>query len=136
MERFLEFATNHFILVSLFIVFLGALFLVDRRRSGQSLSPQQATMRLNKDEAILVDLRDHKEYSEGHIKGAKNIPFSRLKERMSELSKDKTIIFVDKAGQHSGMAGKMLKAEGYELIARMTGGIAEWRNGNLPLVKK
>ncbi len=136
MDHFIEFATNHVGLVSIFFALLAALFFVDKSRSGQSLSPQQATMLLNKGEATLVDLREQKEFSEGHIKGAKHIPFSRLKERLSELDRAKTVIFVDKSGQHSGMAGKMLKAEGFEHIARMAGGIAEWKNSNLPLVKK
>jgi rhodanese-related sulfurtransferase len=138
MQHFIEFATRHTILVSLFFGLLAALFFVDRRRSGMAMSPQQVTLLMNKDEAVVVDLRDKKEFSEGHIKGSKHIPFSSLKERISELSKEdgKIIVFVDKSGQHSGMAGKMLQAEGYQHLGRMTGGIAEWKHSNLPLVKK
>jgi rhodanese-related sulfurtransferase len=137
MQHLIEFASRHTILVSLFFGLLIALFLVDRRRSGIAMSPQQVTLLMNKDEAIVVDLRDKKEFAEGHIKSSTHIPFSSLKERMSDLPKEgKMIIFVDKSGQHSGMAGKMLQAEGYKQIGRMAGGIAEWRQSNLPLVKK
>jgi len=135
MAKLLEFATHHWQLVSIFFVLLALLFIVDRRRSGQSLSPQQATLLLNKGNAIMVDLRDQKEFSEGHIKGSEHIPFGSLKEKSATLDKTKTIIFVDKSGQHTGMAGKMLKSEGFVQVARMAGGIAEWKNSSLPLVK-
>lgn len=138
MERLFEFAINHWILASSFVGLLVALFLLEKHRSGRSLSPQQATLLLNKDEAVIVDIREKKEFSEGRIKGSLHIPFASLKDRTSELEKykDKQLVIVDKAGQHSGMAGKTLKAAGFENICRMTGGISEWKNSSLPLVKK
>ncbi|KZZ53858.1 rhodanese-like domain-containing protein, partial [Oleiphilus sp. HI0123] len=107
-------------------------------RSGRAVSPQEATLLLNKDQAVIVDLRDKKDFSEGKITGALHIPFANLKERSTELEKykDKQIILVDKMGQHSGMAGKTLQAEGFENVCRMSGGIAEWKNSNMPLVRK
>ncbi|WP_250654946.1 rhodanese-like domain-containing protein [Alkalimarinus coralli] len=138
MERLFEFAINHWILASSFVGLLVVLFLLEKHRSGRSLSPQQATLLLNKDEAVIVDIREKKEFSEGRIKGSLHIPFASLKDRTSELEKykDKQLVIVDKAGQHSGMAGKTLKAAGFENICRMTGGISEWKNSSLPLVKK
>ncbi len=138
MDRLFEFIGNHLELSGLFVFFLAALWFNERSRSGKSLSPHEATRLLNSDEAVIVDVRDKKEYGEGRITGSLHIPFSNLKERSSELEKykDKQIILVDKMGQHSGMAGKLLKAEGFENVARMSGGIAEWKNSNMPLVRK
>ncbi len=138
MDKLFVFVVEHWILSSSFAALLVALFLLEKHRSGRSVSPQQATLLLNKEEAIIVDVRDKKDYSEGRIKGSLHIPVAGLKDRVSELDKykDKTIVVVDKAGQHSGIAGKTLKAAGFEHVCRMTGGISEWKNSSLPLVKK
>jgi rhodanese-related sulfurtransferase len=48
--------------------------------------------------------------------------------------KTKTIILVDKLGQHAGAVGRLLGKEGFE-VRRLGGGIAEWQSQNLPLVK-
>ncbi len=138
MERFFEFAVNHWILSSTFVALLVALYLLEKMRSGRAISPQQATLLLNKEEAVIVDIREKKDFSEGRIKGAIHIPFASLKDRTSELDKykEKQLVIVDKMGQHSGMAGKLLKAAGFENVCRMSGCIAEWKNSSLPLVKK
>ncbi len=138
MERFFEFAVNHWILSSTFVALLVALYLLEKMRSGRAISPQQATLLLNKEEAVIVDIREKKDFSEGRIKGAIHIPFASLKDRTSELDKykEKQLVIVDKMGQHSGMAGKLLKAAGFENVCRMSGGIAEWKSSSLPLVKK
>lgn len=138
MDRFLEFVGNHLELSGLFVFFLAALWFTEKSRAGRSVSPHEATRMLNADEAVIIDVREKKDFNEGWITGAMHIPFASLKERSAELEKhkDKQIIIVDKMGQHSGMAGKTLKAEGFENVCRLQGGIAEWKNSNMPLVRK
>ena len=138
MDRLFEFVVNHYILVSLFVAFLLAILVLESRRGGQKISAQGAVSLINRDEAVVVDIRDRKEFGEGRITGSVNIPLNALKSRASELKKfkDKQIIVADKMGQHSAMAVKQLKAEGYENVVRLNGGIADWKGSNLPLVKK
>ncbi|MDX5335910.1 MULTISPECIES: rhodanese-like domain-containing protein [Marinobacter] len=138
MDRLFEFVVNHYILVSLFVAFLVAILVLESRRGGTKISAQGAVTLINKDEAVVVDIRDRKEFGEGRITGSINIPLNSLKSRANELSKfkDKQIIVADKMGQHSAMAVKQLNAEGYANVVRLNGGIADWRASNLPLVKK
>ena len=138
MDRLFEFIGNHIELSGLFVALLAALWFSEKSRSGKAVSPQIATLMMNKDEAVIVDIREKKEYSEGRITGSLHIPYDSLKERSVELKKfdDKQIILVDKMGQHSGMAGKLLQTEGFQNVCRMSGGISEWKSLNLPLVKK
>ena len=138
MDRIIEFVINHIELSGLFVALLAALWFSEKSRSGRAVSPQEATILMNKEEAVIVDLRDKKEFAEGKVAGSLHIPFASLKERAVELEKykDKQIILVDKMGQHSGMAGKTLQAEGFENVCRMTGGISEWKSSNMPLVRK
>ncbi|MEC7816781.1 MAG: rhodanese-like domain-containing protein [Pseudomonadota bacterium] len=138
MDRLFEFVVNHYILVSLFVAFLIAILVLESRRGGAKISAQGAVNLINKDEAVVVDIRDRKDFNEGRITGSINIPLNSLKSRANELSKfkEKQIIVVDKMGQHSSMAVKQLNGEGYANVVRLNGGIADWRGSNLPLVKK
>lgn len=138
MDRLFEFIGNHVELSGIFVALLAALWFSEKLRSGKTVSPQVATLLMNKDEAVIIDIREKKEFSEGRIAGSVHIPFDSLKERLAELKKfeSKQIILVDKMGQHSGMAGKLLQAEGFGNICRMSGGISEWKSSNMPLVKK
>ncbi|MDF0749675.1 rhodanese-like domain-containing protein [Marinobacter sp. 71-i] len=138
MERVFEFAVNHYILVSLFVAFLLAILVLESRRGGKKISAQGAVNLINRDEAVVVDIRDRKDFNEGRITGAINIPLNSIKSRASELKKfkDKQIIVADKMGQHSAMAVKQLNAEGYTNVVRLDGGVADWKGNNLPLVKK
>lgn len=135
MDRFFDFVVRHWELSALFVALLIALIMVERQRSGKSVSPQQTVLLLNRDEAVVLDVRDKKDLSEGHITGAINVSFSSLKDRISELDKyrDKTIIVVDKMGQHSGGVVKQLRQAGFTSVQRMAGGIMEWKNSGLPL---
>lgn len=137
MDQFFEFVVNHWVLSSTFVVLLALLLITESRKAGKTLGAQELVLLLNRDQAVVVDLRDKKEFSEGHITGAINIPFASLKERASELQKykDKQIVLVDKMGQHTGMAGKILRAAGYTDVRRLAGGVTEWRGANMPLVK-
>ncbi|TVT34713.1 rhodanese-like domain-containing protein [Marinobacter vinifirmus] len=138
MDRLFEFVVNHYILVSVFVALLLALLVLESRRGGAKISAQGAVSLINKDEAVVVDIRDRKDFGEGRITGSLNIPLSGIKGRANELSKhkDKQIIVVDKMGQHSAMAVKYLKEEGFTDVVRLNGGIADWKASNLPLVKK
>jgi len=138
MDRLFEFVVNHYILVSLFVAFLVAILILESRRGGAKVSAQAAVNLINKDEAVVVDIRDRKEFGEGRITGSVNIPLNSLKSRASELNKfkDKQIIVADKMGQHSAMAVKQLNGEGFTNVVRLNGGISDWKASNLPLVKK
>ena len=138
MDRLFEFVVNHYILVSLFVAFLVAILILESRRGGAKISAQGAVNLINKDEAVVVDIRDRKEFGEGRITGSINIPLNSLKSRVGELSKfkDKQIIVADKMGQHSALAVKQLNAEGFSNVVRLNGGVADWKASNLPLVKK
>jgi rhodanese-related sulfurtransferase len=140
MDRLFEFIVNHYILVSVFAAFLVAILVLEARRGGAKVSSQGLVSLMNKDEAVIVDIRDRKDFAQGHITGSVHIPLNSVKSRANELNKfkdkDVQIVVVDKMGQHSAMAVKQLNAEGYDNVVRLNGGIADWQGENLPLVKK
>lgn len=132
----IQFATNHYLLVAIFVVLLAALLVNEIRRGGQSLSNGQLTALVNADKGLVIDIRPAKEYAAGHIVGALSIPQDKLATRMTELEKhkDKTLIVVDAMGQHAGTVCRDLLKAGYN-AAKLSGGVSSWKGDNLPLVK-
>lgn len=136
LANLIEFATTHFILSGLFVIILSLLIFTELRKGGQSLSSREVTALINRDQGVVIDIRNKKDFSSGHIVGALNIPHDKLTSRIAELEKHKakTLILVDALGQQAGTAARDLKKAGFN-AARLGGGIATWRSDNLPVVK-
>ncbi|BFM13134.1 rhodanese-like domain-containing protein [Simiduia litorea] len=130
------FLTEQWLLVSLMCVLVYIYLWREKSKAGTSLSVHQVTALVNKGGSVLIDIRDAAEFKVGHIVDAINIPHSKVEKQLSDFAKfkDKTIILVDKMGQHTGNAGRLLRAHGYDVV-RLDGGIADWQGQNLPLVK-
>lgn len=134
--NWMAFVAENALLVGMLAVLVSALIVVETRRGGQALSHHDVTQLLNSDSGIALDVREKKDFQAGHIAGAVNIPFVKLKDSLSQLTKhkDKTIIVVDKMGQHTSAAVTTLVAGGY-VATRMRGGMMDWQGQNLPVVK-
>lgn len=132
----LDFVVEQWILVAILTALVVAFLVLESRKGGSTISHHQATRLLNGGQAVLVDLRDSKEFKTGHIVDAINIPYACLATKLDDLEKHKSkqIIVVDKMGQHAGSAGKVLRDKGFQVV-RMQGGMMEWTQQNLPLVK-
>jgi len=66
--------------------------------------------------ALVVDVRTPAEYKDGHIKGSINLPLQTLGNNLNKLKKDQVIITCCRSGSRSGMAKRMLKANGFEQV--------------------
>ncbi|WP_344703739.1 rhodanese-like domain-containing protein [Halomonas cibimaris] len=138
-ERLLEFAQNHLLLVGgFFAVLLAWLAYEARRAASNGVTPGEATQLINREDAVVLDIREDKEFRAGHIAGARHIPQSKLDERINELdkAKSKPVIVVCKHGQSSGVAQAKLAKAGFERALKLSGGMAQWQADGLPVVKK
>ena len=123
-------------LTSLLAVLVIVYTMRERVKSGVPITNNQLTALVNADKAVVLDIRPSAEFKAGHLVDAINIPYERINSDLATLEKykSKTIIIVDKMGQYAGTAGRQLAKEGFE-VRRLSGGISEWQNQNLPLVK-
>lgn len=137
MGRLFEFIGNNVILVSTFVVLLMLFIRNEVARGGKSVSPQQLVHMMNRDEAVVLDLRERKEFTEGHIIDAINIPQASLDSRINELEpyRERPLIVACKMGQQASAAGNILRKAGFSNVMRLSGGMTEWRGNDLPLVK-
>jgi rhodanese-related sulfurtransferase len=134
-EDFLIFIQEQIWLVAALAIFIGLFLRRESSQTGSKLSIGEVVQALNADKAVLVDLRDSKDFSKGHIANAVNIPHNKVNENLSilEKHKNKQVILTDALGQHSGSVGRELTRAGYT-VARMDGGMNEWKQQGLPLV--
>jgi rhodanese-related sulfurtransferase len=138
MALFLEFVSQQWILVAALAAVVFMLFFHESRKSGPALSPQQAITMVNAQQGLFLDIRDAGDYKQGHIVDALHLPAAKLETRIGELEKHKSkpIVLVCKMGQQASAAGKTLKANGFEHVYKMTGGMMEWSNLQLPTISK
>ena len=106
MERVFEFLTSHPYLVGVFVVLLGLFIRNETQRGGASVSAQQLVELVNREDAVIVDVRDKKEFDAGHIVDSINVPHGSLESHVDELKKfvDRPLVVACKMGQHSGAA--------------------------------
>ncbi len=71
--------------------------------------------------AYIIDVREVREYENGHIKGSKNIPLSQLRERINEIPKDVPVYLHCRTGQRSYNAALALQNLGYKNVQNVTG---------------
>lgn len=108
-----------------------------KRREGD-VSPTEATLLINRQDALVLDVREAPEFFGGHIAGARNIPLAKLAERLGELEqfKARPIVVTCAAGSRSATAYKTLTDAGFSAVKNLAGGVGAWQQANLPLTKK
>lgn len=82
--------------------------------------------------AIVVDVRQPREWASGHIPDAIHIPLTELPNRMHQLPRDKTVITVCRSGHRSALAASTLARAGHNVL-NLRGGLRAWAQAGLPL---
>lgn len=137
MEQFFAFIGNHPMLVGSFAILLALFIRNEMNRGGTGISTQKLVDMVNREDAVVVDLRDKKEFDQGHLVGAVNVPYASIETRVDELTryKERPLVLICRMGQHAGTAGTILRKKGFANVSRLNGGFMEWRNQNLPVVR-
>ncbi len=76
--------------------------------------------------ALLLDVREPAELTQGALKGAVNIPLHKLRARAFELPKDRLIVIFCQVGLRGYVAERILKQQGYD-VANLSGGYLTWK---------
>lgn len=92
---------------------------------------------INRERAVLVDLRDPEEFAAGHMIGAKNVPLAQLEEKLASTVKNKNVplLLVCENGSRAQRAVAAAKKLGYEQAQAVSGGLKAWKAANLPVEK-
>ena len=139
MEFRLEFIQQNLILVAAAVVSGSLLLLLTLRRpdAKHNVNSTQATMLINREDAVVIDVREPFEYVDGHLPESRNIPMGQIEQRLGDLErrKDAPVILVCQTGARSADACKKLEALGFTRVHNLEDGVAGWRSAGLPLKK-
>ncbi len=93
-------------------------------------------LELEGDTVVILDVRSREGYNEGHVPGARHIPFEALPARMQELPKGNVIITYcwNVTCLLCTKAAYILASNGYQ-AKEMIGGIEEWKRAGFPIEK-
>lgn len=108
------------------------------RGGGKDLTPAQATLMMNRENALVIDVREIGEWNSGHISGARHVVLSQFKQRMAELEKFKNrpIIVCCASGIRGSSACGPLRKAGFEKVFNLAGGVSGWLEAKLPVTTK
>ena len=130
----MKFLIDNWYLILAALVSGGMLAWPMLRRGGAGLTPAQAVQLINREKAVLIDVREAEEYAKGHAAGSRNAPLATL-EGDKSLPKNKTlpIVLMCASGARAQRAAGMLHKLGYEKAQVLAGGFPAWRDANLPI---
>ncbi|WP_374327056.1 rhodanese-like domain-containing protein [Azonexus sp.] len=134
----MDFINQNILLIGIVVVSgLGLLWPLIFRPLGAAVNPGEATLMINRQDAKVIDVRQASEFAAGHIPDAINIPEGQLRERLHELEKFKELplILCCASGLRSNRACKDLKANGFEKLYNLSGGVDAWVAATYPLHK-
>jgi rhodanese-related sulfurtransferase len=141
MDRYIDFVGNNPILFILLAAIVALIVWTEWRRlmrAHKEVSPVEAVQLINREDALVLDVRENNELKSGKINGAKHISLSVLRERVGELAqyRDRAVIVYCGTGVRSTRASDILRKNQFQKLYSLKGGLAAWQTANLPLVKK
>lgn len=136
----MQFIQDNIIWVALAFV-SGAMLLwpmIWGRSAGNAVSPLQATLMINREDAIVVDVREAEEYARGHVPNARHIPLGQFDKRLQELAKykEKPVIVMCQSGNRSHSACGSLRKAGFDKVFHLAGGLSGWEQAGQPVTAK
>ncbi|MDA3135261.1 rhodanese-like domain-containing protein [Atlantibacter subterraneus] len=141
MQEIMQFVSRHPILSIAWVALLGAvLFTTFKSLTSKVkvISRGEATRLINKEDAVVVDIRQRDDFRKGHIASALNVLPNEIKaNNTGELDKHKAqpIIVVDGNGMSAQESANALMKAGFERVFVLKDGVAGWSGENLPLVR-
>ncbi|MFT3755507.1 MAG: rhodanese-like domain-containing protein [Pseudoxanthomonas sp.] len=106
-------------------------------RGYKALVPAELTRLINREDALVIDLSAATDFEKGHIAGSRNAQASQFgpDHKLVSAAKSRPVVVVCRDGNASAGAAAKLKKAGFEQVNWLEGGIAAWRQAELPLVK-
>ena len=111
-------------------------FLVSLPRDYYTVRQINQVKTLGKEQqALLVDVREPKEYTHGHIKGAINLPLRSLTDHLDQIPKNRPVILYCSTGYRTAMGVMALQMLGYDNVRGFPPSIEGWKAAGEELEK-
>lgn len=142
-NAFFQFVIQYWHMWLLLVIVLVLLLYeeVKTKRYGVPMvSPQEVITLMNRDSAVVIDIRDTEAFTQGHIIGSLNLPTTTIATIIDKLTaikvhRDKPIVIVCARGQRCLAVANSLRKENFSQVYGLAGGITAWKNTEIPLIK-
>ena len=94
---------------------------------------QAARLQAEDTEALIVDVREPREYESLRAPGSVSLPLAEFVARHADLPRDRRLLLVCRSGSRSLRATMFLMQQGFSNVANVDGGMIAWKNAGLPL---
>ncbi len=136
----MEFLQQNLLWVALAVA-SGAWLLIEfirQQRDKSQLTPIEATLLINREDAVALDVRGQGDFEKGHLPNARHLPLSDLERRSTELEKFRVrpLILYCNSGTTSAKGIAALKKAGFEKLYNLRGGLYEWEKAGYPITRK
>ena len=132
------FLDNWYLFTAALISGAGLLWPVLKKSGGaDSVSPNEAVTLINREKAVLVDVSEPAEYAAAHALNSRHVPFGELENTPKGLPTNKTlpVLLMCPTGARARRAVAVLKKLGFQNVSAVAGGLAGWREAQLPVEK-
>lgn len=142
MQEYIDFITRNPVLSVAWVGLLLAVIYTSIRAlfsSVRQVGHHEATMLINRQQGVVLDVRTQDEFAKGHLVDAINLPVGQIDSNnltLIEKHKDAPTIVVCESGQRAQGAAQALVKAGFKQVFILQGGMAGWRAENLPVTKK
>src|SRR5690606_9706784 len=141
MQEIMQFVSRHPVLSIAWIGLLVAVLFTTFKGLTSKIkviTRGEATRLINKEDAVVVDLRQRDDFRKGHIADAINLlPAENKANSIGRLEEAKTqaVIDVDRTGKQDQECGKRTHKARFEKRTVEKGGMSGWSRENIPLVR-
>ena len=136
----LQFLQNNLMTVTLAItsgLMLFWSFFGNQIRGIKEVDVVKAVNLINRENALILDVREQNEYDNGHVGNSRLISLGELKKRIGELEKyrERPVVVICRSGSRSASGAAFLMKSGFAKVYSLSGGIMAWQKASLPVEK-
>lgn len=143
MQQYIDFLLRHSRLSALLLVLIVLIIFIEiiaKWKSARRLTPHQAVWLMNRQNGIVVDIRELKLYQQGHIISALHLPFSNEAELIKQIKKlepqkERPIIIICTSENRGDKITSALLKNGFKSVQILRGGMDAWQSANMPTEK-
>ena len=137
MNKFFVFISDNFLAVLVLLSLITIFIIYEKRKGGIKVDTSEMTRLINKGNPYVYDLRSAAEYGAGSVAGALNLQPSNLvkQDTLFKASEEDCIILICKTGTTSSKSAGELKKQGFTNVNVLSGGMTNWTQSGMPLVK-
>jgi rhodanese-related sulfurtransferase len=141
MQIYIDFLKTHWLLTTAFIALALLIFIIEKLSKTlgpKSITPQEAIFLINREKAIVLDIRVKENYQQGHIVQAISLPFSNEKRFLEQLTtiapipQKQSIIVVCESRDQAIKVNKILERLEFKSVNILRDGMSAWLTAGLP----